>query len=151
MFAAVDLGASSGRVVAGVVDGDTIGLDVVHRFPNAPSSVDGHLRWDLTGLYGEVLSGLSMLSGRYPQVESIGIDTWGVDYGMLDANGNLLGEPIAYRDLNWLDERWRYSSASAWERMGPRPPTRRCNRGRCARRKRAYDDMPHGSPATTPC
>ena len=58
VFAAVDLGASSGRVVAGVVDGDTIGLDVVHRFPNAPGSVDGHLRWDLTGLYGEVLSGL---------------------------------------------------------------------------------------------
>ena len=98
MFAAVDLGTSNGRVVAGVVDGDTIGLDVVHRFPNAPGSVDGHLRWDLTGLYGEVLSGLSMLAGRYPQVESIGIDTWGVDYGMLDANGDLLGEPIAYRD-----------------------------------------------------
>ncbi len=85
-------------MVAGVVDGDTIGLDVVHRFPNAPGSVGGHLRWDLTGLYREVLGGLSMLAGRYPQVESIGIDTWGVDYGMLDANGNLLGEPIAYRD-----------------------------------------------------
>jgi rhamnulokinase len=98
VFAAVDLGASNGRVVAGVVDGDTIGLDVVHRFPNAPASVDGHLRWDLSGLYGEVLTGLAMLAGRYPQVESIGIDTWGVDYGLLDANGNLLGEPIAYRD-----------------------------------------------------
>src|SRR5581483_1302400 len=98
VFAAVDLGATSGRVVAGIVDGDAIGLETVHRFPNGVHEAVGHLRWDLTTLYDEVLAGLAALAGRYPEVESIGIDTWGVDYGLLDGEGNLLAEPIAYRD-----------------------------------------------------
>ena len=98
VFAAVDLGASGGRVVAGIVAGDTLTLDVVHRFPNAVHEHDGHLRWDMSGLYEQVLTGLASLAARYPNVESIGIDTWGVDYGLLDADGTLLGEPIAYRD-----------------------------------------------------
>ncbi len=98
VFAAVDLGATSGRVVAGIVDGDAIGLETVHRFQNGVHEAVGHLRWDLTTLYDEVLAGLAALAGRYPEVESIGIDTWGVDYGLLDGEGNLLAEPIAYRD-----------------------------------------------------
>ena len=98
VFGAVDLGASGGRVIAGVIDGERIELDPVHRFANAARHVDGHLRWDLYSLYREVLAGLERLRARYPQVESIGIDTWGVDYGLLDADGRLLAEPIAYRD-----------------------------------------------------
>jgi rhamnulokinase len=98
VFAAIDLGASGGRVVAGVVDGTTAALDVIHRFPNGVREHDGHLRWDFTGLYREVLTGLALLADRHPRVESIGIDTWGVDYGLLDVHGALLGEPIAYRD-----------------------------------------------------
>ena len=55
---------------------------------------DGHLRWDLTRLHAEVLTGLAMV----PDAESLGIDTWGVDYGLLDADGRLMAEPISYRD-----------------------------------------------------
>lgn len=78
---------------ATIVDG-RVTLDAVHRFPNGVREIDGHLRWDLTGLYREILAGLE----RVPDAESIGIDTWGVDYGLLDEDGRLLAEPIAYRD-----------------------------------------------------
>jgi len=98
IVAAVDIGASSGRVVAGIVHDGTITIEVVHRFANGMRTVDGHLRWDLSGLYAEVLSGLTELASRYPGVVSIGIDTWAVDYGLLGAEGQLLAEPIAYRD-----------------------------------------------------
>jgi rhamnulokinase len=99
VFGAIDIGASSGRVVAGQVGADGIELDVVHRFPNGASERDGHLRWDISGLYGEVLVGLARLAERYPGVISVGIDTWAVDYGLLDADGRLQAEPIAYRDV----------------------------------------------------
>jgi rhamnulokinase len=98
VFAAVDLGASSGRVVAGLVDGDKLTMRAIHRFPNGVREVDGHLRWDFSGLFEQVLAGLTRLAQEFPAVESIGIDTWGVDYGLLDAGGRLLAEPIAYRD-----------------------------------------------------
>ena len=98
VVAAIDIGASSGRVMAGIIDGTRIELDPVHRFPNGVTEIDGHLRWNLTALYAEVLDGLGMLAERYPEVESIGIDTWAVDYGLLDADGRLLAEPISYRD-----------------------------------------------------
>jgi rhamnulokinase len=98
VFAAVDLGASSGRVVAGVVDDDDVALDVVHRFPNAARPADGRLRWDLARLYDETLVGLAALAARHPRVESIGIDGWGVDYALLDGKGFLLGDPVSHRD-----------------------------------------------------
>jgi rhamnulokinase len=78
-----------GRVVDGHVT-----VEPVHRFPNAVNNVDGYLRWDLTGLSREVATGLSLV----PDADSIGIDTWGVDYGLLDVNGALVAEPISYRD-----------------------------------------------------
>ena len=99
VFAAVDLGASSGRVVAGVLERDRIDLRQVERFPNGPVEQDGHLRWNLTRLYSLVLDGLR----RIPDAESVGIDGWGVDYGMLDQDGNLLAEPVAYRDSRSAD------------------------------------------------
>jgi len=94
VFAAVDLGASSGRVVAGIVDGDRVDIREIHRFTNVLREQDGALRWDASGLFNEVLIGLQRLSGA----ESIGIDTWGIDYGLLDSEGRLLAEPFAYRD-----------------------------------------------------
>jgi len=94
VFAAVDIGASGGRVMAGRVDSDHVTLEAVRRFPNSVVEAEGHLRWDLTGLHQQMVTGLA----RIPEAESVGIDTWGVDYGLLDANGNLLAEPIAYRD-----------------------------------------------------
>jgi rhamnulokinase len=98
VFGAIDIGASGGRVMAGVIDGRRTTLHTVRRFPNGAASRDGHLRWDLTGLYAEVLRGLSALARHFPEVESIGVDTWAVDYGLLDADGRLLAEPISYRD-----------------------------------------------------
>jgi rhamnulokinase len=98
VFGAVDIGASSGRVVAGVLDDDGLRLEVVHRFANATTTAQGHLRWDLSGLFAEVLRGLAALAARYPGVRSVGIDTWAVDYGLLGTDGRLLAEPVAYRD-----------------------------------------------------
>lgn len=95
---AVDLGASGGRVVAGLIDDDRLELETVHRFPNGVAERDGHLRWDIAMIRSEVFAGLAELVRRYPTVESIGIDTWAVDYGLLDRDGALLREPIAYRD-----------------------------------------------------
>ena len=94
MFAAVDIGASGGRVMRGGVDGERVELEPVHRFANGIVELEGRQRWDLTRLHREVSAGLEQI----PDAESIGIDTWGVDYGLLDAGGKLLAEPVAYRD-----------------------------------------------------
>jgi rhamnulokinase len=94
-FAAVDLGASSGRVMAGRVGPGTLALDEVRRFPNRPVRVNGTLYWDILGLYGNVLDGLRAAP---PGLVSAGIDSWAVDYGLLDAGGDLLGNPVHYRD-----------------------------------------------------
>lgn len=94
VFAAVDIGASGGRVMAGHVEDGTIRLEPAHRFPNGVLERDGHLRWDLDGLFAQVQVGLS----KVPEAASIGVDTWAVDYGLLDDDGRLLADPIAYRD-----------------------------------------------------
>ncbi|QKE84502.1 rhamnulokinase family protein [Arthrobacter sp. NEB 688] len=114
VFGAIDIGASSGRVVAGVVDTGHVRLEVVHRFPNGATERDGHLRWDLTELYRQVLEGLAVLARRHPGVESVGIDTWAVDYGLLDDRGDLLAEPVSYRDARCVH------AAQDFERRWPR-------------------------------
>jgi rhamnulokinase len=96
-FAAVDLGASSGRVVVGQVGQDLLELTEVHRFRNRPVRLPSGLHWDVLGLYGQVLDGLAA-AGRAGAVDSIGVDTWAVDYGLLDRTGALLGNPHSYRD-----------------------------------------------------
>jgi rhamnulokinase len=93
-YAAVDLGASSGRVMVGRVGPDSLELTEAHRFRNRPVRVPEGLRWDVLGLYGGVLEGLRAAG----QVDSVGIDSWAVDYGLLDADGALLGNPVHYRD-----------------------------------------------------
>lgn len=93
-FAAVDLGASSGRVMAGRAGPGRLELAAVHRFPNEPVRVGGTLHWDILALYRGVLEGLR----RAGPVDGIGIDSWAVDYGLLDATGALLGNPVHYRD-----------------------------------------------------
>ncbi|MEV4345248.1 rhamnulokinase family protein [Actinoplanes sp. NPDC049596] len=92
-FAAVDLGASSGRVMVGRVGPSEIKLTEAHRFANEPVRTKS-LNWDILALYRGVLEGLK----RAGPVESIGIDSWAVDYGFLDATGELLGNPVHYRD-----------------------------------------------------
>ncbi|QDP98675.1 rhamnulokinase [Microlunatus elymi] len=98
MFAAVDIGASGGRVIAGWLADGKINTEVVHRFGNGPQQTDRGLRWDIRGLYDEVIAGLRLLAERFPAVVSIGIDTWAVDYGLLDADGELIEDPHCYRD-----------------------------------------------------
>ena len=93
-YAAVDLGASSGRVMVGRVGPDSLELTEAHRFPNRPLRVPEGLRWDVLGLYGGVLDGMRAAG----QVDSLGIDSWAVDHGLLDAGGALLGNPVHYRD-----------------------------------------------------
>ncbi|BBH68748.1 carbohydrate kinase [Actinoplanes sp. OR16] len=93
-FAAVDLGASSGRVVVGRFDENGFALEVVHRFPNEPVRVGGTLHWDILSLHRGVVEGLR----KAGPVDSIGIDSWAVDYGLIDDSGALLGNPVHYRD-----------------------------------------------------
>ncbi|MGZ0149578.1 rhamnulokinase [Kribbella sp. WER1] len=92
--AAVDLGASSGRVMLGEVGADVLRLSEVHRFWNGPVPADGTLHWDIHTLYREIVRGLHH-AGRF---DSVGIDSWAVDYGLLDRSGRLLGDPVHYRD-----------------------------------------------------
>ncbi len=92
--AAVDLGASSGRVMVGRVDSDGVELTEVHRFANRPVRVAGTLHWDILDLYRNVLDGIAAAG----QIDGVGIDSWAVDYGLLDADGGLLGNPVHYRD-----------------------------------------------------
>ena len=95
--AGVDLGASGGRVIAARVDGDGVKLHEVSRFPNEPVLAAGTLYWDILRLYANVVSGLKAASAAFP-LASAGIDSWGCDYGMLDATGTLIGNPVHYRD-----------------------------------------------------
>ncbi len=97
-FVAVDLGASSGRVVVGCFERDSIALETVHRFPNEPVHHAGRERWNTRALFDGIKHGLKQLGHRRASVRSIGVDTWGVDYGLYDAAGHLIEEPVCYRD-----------------------------------------------------
>jgi len=97
-FVAVDLGASSGRVMLGRIDRSTVGvaLTEVHRFANGPEPIDGGLRWNIDDIYLNVLSGLRSAASASPR--SIAIDSWAVDYGLIDGEGKLDGDVRCYRD-----------------------------------------------------
>ena len=97
VVAAVDLGASGGRVIAARVSGSGVDLHEVSRFPNEPVLAGGTLYWDILRLHGSVLAGLSAAAAAFP-LAGVGIDAWGVDYGLLDAAGTLIGNPVHYRD-----------------------------------------------------
>ena len=96
--AAVDLGAESGRVILARFDGEKLALEVVHRFINRPVLVHGHRFWNILGLWEEILRGLRNARSLYGSLDSIGVDTWAVDYGLVDTRGFLLGPPFQYRD-----------------------------------------------------
>ncbi|GGW09771.1 carbohydrate kinase [Streptomyces narbonensis] len=112
MFAAVDLGATSGRVMLGRVGPGVLDLTEAHRFPNTPVRLPDGLRWDVLGLHRGVLEGLRV-AARAGGVASVGVDTWGVDYGLLDADGALLGAPYHYRD-----PRTEGAAEAVWARVG---------------------------------
>lgn len=98
-FLAADLGASNGRVLLGRWDGSRFDLEALHRFENGPTNVLGRLYWDALSLWREVKNGMMRYAATSSApIAGIGIDTWGVDYGLLDAAGRLLGNPVHYRD-----------------------------------------------------
>jgi rhamnulokinase len=97
-FVAVDLGASSGRVIVAEVSPTALELVELHRFVNAPVALPDGLHWDIERVYQEVLSGLARAGSLPGGLRGIGIDSWGVDYGLLDEHGALLGNPYHYRD-----------------------------------------------------
>ncbi len=95
--AAVDLGATSGRIMAGTVGPDLLQLEEVRRFPNGGVRANGSLFWDVLGIHREMLAGLREVS-RTGALDGVGIDSWAVDYGLLDRDGDLLGNPYSHRD-----------------------------------------------------
>jgi rhamnulokinase len=95
--AAVDLGATSGRIMAGTVSAETLQLEEGHRFPNGGVRARGSLFWDVLGIHREMLAGLRQVAAT-GALHGIGIDSWAIDYGLLDRDGVLLGNPYSYRD-----------------------------------------------------
>ena len=97
-YLAVDFGGGSGRVMAGSICQGTLKLEEVYRFPNRQVRMGNHVYWDFLALFDEMKNGLRQAVRKGYRIMSIGIDTWGVDFGLIDRNGNLLGNPVCYRD-----------------------------------------------------
>src|SRR5437016_4620596 len=96
---AFDLGAESGRAVLGLFDGQQLKLEVVHRFPNGPVRTLDTLHWDVLQLHGEMMTALRRCAAEpFSGIDSLGVDTWGVDFALLGRDGTLLGNPRHYRD-----------------------------------------------------
>jgi rhamnulokinase len=93
---AIDLGAESGRVMAVHFNGRSLRLEELHRFPNSTVTVNGALHWNFLRLWRDIQAGIGKGKALHPA--SIGVDTWGVDFGLLDRQGNLIGNPVHYRD-----------------------------------------------------
>ena len=118
---AVDLGAGSGRVfLAGVAPGELM-LEEIRRFQYPPSIRDGHLRWNLSHIFEEIKAGLHEAGERARaigrRIESIGVDSWGVDYGLIDADGELVEDPVCYRDERTSAEMERVFSEMPREKI----------------------------------
>ncbi len=98
-FLAADFGGGSGRVMAGYIDGGRLTLEEIHRFGNRQVRIGKHVYWDFPALFEDMKEGIRKAAQRPDLcIKSIGIDTWGVDFGFVDAQGNLLALPVCYRD-----------------------------------------------------
>ncbi|HID21696.1 MAG TPA: rhamnulokinase, partial [Planctomycetaceae bacterium] len=98
-YLAVDLGAESGRVMAGLLDEGQVRIEQLHRFPNGPVNLAGTLRWNVLGLWKEIQAGLAKAAVQHgDSIVSVGVDSWGVDYALLSPTLELLGQPYCYRD-----------------------------------------------------
>jgi rhamnulokinase len=100
VYLAFDLGAESGRAVLGRFDGERVTLEEVHRFPNTPVKLPGGLHWDVLRIFAEIKEGLAKVASLAGEVglHGIGVDTWAVDFGLLDRDGALVGNPYHHRD-----------------------------------------------------
>lgn len=97
-YLAIDLGAESGRGLLGRFDGETLALDEIHRFPNGPVRLRATLHWDLPRLWTEVKASLGRATKTVGGLDGVGVDTWGVDFGLIGRGETLLGNPVHYRD-----------------------------------------------------
>jgi sugar (pentulose or hexulose) kinase len=98
-FVAADFGAESGRLILGILEEDKITIEEIHRFPNRQIRVFGHIYWDLFYLFDELKKGLTLTaSNGHKHLSGIGVDTWGVDFGLIGKGKHILGNPYAYRD-----------------------------------------------------
>lgn len=97
-YIAADFGAGSGRVMVGNLSNGMLSLEEIHRFPNRQIKAGNHFYWDFLSLLQELKTGIELAAKKYKDIAGIGIDTWGVDFGLLDEKGNLLGNPVCYRD-----------------------------------------------------
>lgn len=95
---AVDVGAQSGRVALGRLDGERLTVSEVHRFQNVPVALSTVLRWNAPALFDEILAGVDAAAQQAPEIASVGVDTWGVDFGLVDRSGTLLEDPVHHRD-----------------------------------------------------
>ena len=123
-FAAVDLGASSGRVIVGRVGPGRLEMAEVHRFPNEPVRLPTGMHWDILRLYREVIGGLresARAADGADGLVSVGVDSWGVDHGLLDSDGALLGNPIHYRDERWAPAVEAFVRSPTWTPDSQKP------------------------------
>ena len=97
-YLAIDFGGGSGRVMIGSIHQGVLKLKEVYRFPNRQVHLGGHIYWDFLAVFEEMKAGIRQAVRQGYSIRSIGIDTWGVDFGLIDKNGNLLGNPVCYRD-----------------------------------------------------
>ena len=101
---AFDLGASNGRLMVSGFDGKRLYLEEVHRFSNRPIYATGHYYWDILRIFQEMKNGIGKsIRNGHKSIESLSIDTWGVDFGLLSATGELLSNPYSYRDPHTND------------------------------------------------
>ncbi|HYG21541.1 MAG TPA: rhamnulokinase [Verrucomicrobiae bacterium] len=99
VYLGIDIGAESGRLMAGLWDGKRIQLEELHRFPNGGVMINDGLRWNVLAMWAEIQQGLAAAAKRFgKRIVSVGVDTWGVDYVLLSQSGELLGHPFHYRD-----------------------------------------------------
>lgn len=95
---AIDLGASSGRFIVVEYKDNNFFIEETYRFRNGMERIDGHLRWDFDSIFNHIKKGLKISLNKHSDIQSVGVDTWAVDYGLLDKNNNLISNPIGYRD-----------------------------------------------------
>ena len=107
-FFAVDLGATSGRTIIGTIENGKMSLEELTRFDNNLIETGGHFYWDIFALYNEVINGLRLVAKRQIEIQSIGIDTWGVDFVCVGSDGAILRNPLAYRDLHTVGKMEEY-------------------------------------------
>ena len=99
VYLGIDLGAESGRLIAGLWDGSKLTLEEIHRFGNGPVLLGNSIRWNIMGLWSEIQTGMTIAAKKFGNdIISIGADTWGVDFVLLNKEEEILGQPYHYRD-----------------------------------------------------